>query len=282
MSPELVEVIRAHIDRLRRYGRSTTPEDYVFQSNKGRRMSRQSVGKILTEAALAASKTLCKYDLPALPHTTPHSMRRTYITIALLANNYDIKWVMDQVGHADSRMTLEVYAQLQQRARRENGVKFDALVRNAREQATRPKTSPQQSIGSTIGSVAPNTHPRASLKRHRRINQKARISRESVRLRNTDFELGTPRFSVTLKRSPDRGEHPANRWFSARANCAWIPVVWGGSGQVKDVKYAPRPLRFGCCELKGLECLSGCPAVRRERPRDHGDRRGRVRGQLFA
>lgn len=98
MSPELVEVIRAHIDWLRRYGRSTTPEDYVFQNDKGRRMSRQSVGKILTEAALAARKSLCKHDLPALPHTTPHSMRRTYISTALLANNFDVVWVMKQVG----------------------------------------------------------------------------------------------------------------------------------------------------------------------------------------
>jgi integrase len=44
---------------------------------------------------------------------TPHSMRRTYISIALLANNFDVLWVMKQVGHADSKMTLEVYAQLQ-------------------------------------------------------------------------------------------------------------------------------------------------------------------------
>jgi hypothetical protein len=31
---------------------------------------------------------------PALPHTTPHSLRRTYISIALLANNFDVLWVM--------------------------------------------------------------------------------------------------------------------------------------------------------------------------------------------
>jgi integrase len=187
MSPELVEVIHAHIDRLRRYGRSTTPEDYVFQNDKGRRMSRQSVGKIMTEAALAASKTLCKHDLPALPHTTPHSMRRTYISTALLANNFDVVWVMKQVGHADSRMTLEVYAQLQQRARRENGAKFDALVRNARKQLTRRAKTPPQQTGSAIGSVNPDTSPRAARKRHRHRDQKARIPRRSVRLRDSEL-----------------------------------------------------------------------------------------------
>jgi hypothetical protein len=151
-------------------------------------MSRQSINKVLTEAAVAASETLCKHDLPALPHTTPHSMRRTYISIALLANNFDVLWVMKQVGHADSKMTLEVYAQLQQRARRENGAKFDALVHNARKQLTRrPNMPSQQSIGSAIGSVTPNTRPRTARKRHRHINQKARISQRSVRLRNSDL-----------------------------------------------------------------------------------------------
>jgi integrase len=188
MSPELVEVIRAHIDRLRRYGRSTTPEDYVFQNNEGRRMSRQSINKVLTEAAVAASETLCKHDLPALPHTTPHSMRRTYISIALLANNFDVLWVMKQVGHADSKMTLEVYAQLQQRARRENGAKFDALIHKAREQLARhPKIPSQRSIGSATGSVTPKTRPRAARKRHRHIDQKGRISRRGIRLRDSSL-----------------------------------------------------------------------------------------------
>jgi hypothetical protein len=41
-------------------------------------------------------------------------------------------WVMRQVGHADSKMTMDVYAQLQQRAERQHGEAFDALVRRAR------------------------------------------------------------------------------------------------------------------------------------------------------
>ena len=41
---------------------------------------------------------------------------------------------MSQVGHADSKMTLDVYAQLEQRMKREHGVRFDALVRNAKKQ----------------------------------------------------------------------------------------------------------------------------------------------------
>jgi hypothetical protein len=51
----------------------------------------------------------------------------------LLANNFDVKWVMSQVGHADSKMTLDVYAQLEQRADRSHGASFDGLVRKARD-----------------------------------------------------------------------------------------------------------------------------------------------------
>jgi len=41
--------------------------------------------------------------LPPLPRVTPHSLRRTDISIALLANNFDVKSVMSQVGHANSK-----------------------------------------------------------------------------------------------------------------------------------------------------------------------------------
>jgi hypothetical protein len=72
--------------------------------------------------------------LPALPNTTPHTLRRTYISAALIANKFDLKYVMDQVGHADSTMTLDVYAQLQKRYKRSYGVNFDRLVDEASEQ----------------------------------------------------------------------------------------------------------------------------------------------------
>jgi integrase len=70
------------------------------------------VAKIVKDAASLANERAIKRGLPPLPHVTPHSPRRTYISIALLANNFDVKWVMSQVGHADSKMTLDVYAQL--------------------------------------------------------------------------------------------------------------------------------------------------------------------------
>jgi integrase len=134
MSPDLVEAVVEHLDTLRRSGLPTGPDAYLVPNLKRGRISRQRVAGVVGEAAKLASKRLLARGLPALPNATPHSLRRTYISIALLANNFDVKWVMSQVGHADSKMTLDVYAQLEQRVDRSHGTSFDRLVRRAREQ----------------------------------------------------------------------------------------------------------------------------------------------------
>jgi integrase len=88
---------------------------------------------VLASASARASEQQLAKGLPPLPRTSPHTLRRTYISIALVANSFDVKWVMAQVGHSDSRMTMDVYAQLEQRAKRDHGESFDRLVRQARE-----------------------------------------------------------------------------------------------------------------------------------------------------
>jgi integrase len=132
ITPELAEVIVEHLDRMRRAGMPCGPDDYLVPNARGGRMSRQRAGKIVAAAAALASERLVVKRLPPLPHTTPHTLRRTYISIALLANEFDVKFVMAQVGHADSKMTMEVYAQLQQRIDRRHGERFDHLVERAR------------------------------------------------------------------------------------------------------------------------------------------------------
>jgi integrase len=134
MPPDLVEAVVEHLDRLQRAGRPTGPDAYLIQNVRGGRISRQRVRKIINEAAASATVQLTARGLPPLPNTTPHTLRRTYISIALLANNFDVKWVMSQVGHADSKMTMDVYAHLEQRVDRRHGTNFDRLVRQARRQ----------------------------------------------------------------------------------------------------------------------------------------------------
>jgi integrase len=144
MTPDLVEALVEHIDRLRRAGLPTEPDDYAVPNRRGRRISRQRVAQIVTDAAELATKRHLARGLPPLPHTTPHALRRTYISIALLANHFDVKWVMSQVGHADSKMTLDVYAQLEQRIQRNHGTGFDRLVRQARTQLGDPGSNPTE------------------------------------------------------------------------------------------------------------------------------------------
>ena len=154
MTPDLVEAFVEHLDRLHRAGQPTAPDEYAVPNLRGGRMSRQRVAAIVGEAAALASERNANRGRPPLPHISPHSLRRTYISIALVANNFDVKWVMSQVGHADSKMTLDVYAQLEQRIARTHGSSLDRLVREALEQL--PPQEFEQ--GSALGSSAPYRH----------------------------------------------------------------------------------------------------------------------------
>jgi integrase len=195
MSPDLVEAMIEHIDRMRRVGAATGPENRLIQNLRGGRISRQRVAEIVCEAGQAASARMLNEGLPPLPRVTPHSLRRTYISIALLANNFDVKWVMSQVGHANSKMTMDVYAQLEQRAKREHGASFDRLVRQARELRGEDSTARE------AAELAPKRHrpqnrgvfgplkKRASLPKNPPEQGKRRVARLGI-------EPRTPRFSV--------------------------------------------------------------------------------------
>jgi integrase len=202
MSPELVEAVVTHLDRLRRVGRSTTANDYLAPNLRGSRIRRQRVWKIVAEAADLASQRLTAKGLPPLPSTTPHTLRRTYISIALLANNFDVKWVMGQVGHANSKMTLDVYAQLEQRVDRSHGTSFDDLIRRAREELKGVAQSPDEASSdpekvaswSSVGhdpekSTAAASSEGASGGREAHQEADSEVARARI-------ELATPRFSV--------------------------------------------------------------------------------------
>ena len=66
VSPDLAEVLILHIDRLRRAGNDTSPEAYLFQNERGGRMSRQRIGEVVREAATRADKKLRERGLPPL------------------------------------------------------------------------------------------------------------------------------------------------------------------------------------------------------------------------
>ena len=98
-----------------------------------------------------------------MPHVTPHTLRRTYVSIMLLATNFDIPFVQNQVGHSDSKMTIDVYAQLLDRSKRAHGAAFDALLSAARDALNGP---------SATGFSQPPRNPQISaLDRRSGVNQ---------------------------------------------------------------------------------------------------------------
>jgi integrase len=203
MTDDLVEVIIEHIDRLRRAGFDTGPEAPLFPNARGGRMCRQRVGEIVADAAKLADERMRARGLPPLPHVTPHTLRRTYISIALLANKFDIKWVMDQVGHADSTMTLDVYAKLQRRVNRVHGAEFDRLMREARTHLYRngnatSAESEERNPGGVLDGVLDGTPKKAPRKRKRSRGDAHKNSSFAGNTRRGEAPLGYGRtqFSV--------------------------------------------------------------------------------------
>ena len=192
MSPDLVEAVHIHIERLRKVGAPTGPDDHLIQNLRGGRIDRQRVGEIVKEAAQAASEKMVQQGRPPLPRVTPHSLRRTYISIALLANNSDIKWVMSQVGHANSKMTMDVYAQVQQRVKRDHGANFDRLLREARE----PETGDSEAAELVTKRYRPSESPDSEPGDLRPSPDESGSEQGKDDMARPGFEPGTPRFSV--------------------------------------------------------------------------------------
>src|SRR5438132_522028 len=75
--------------------------------------------RVLAPVVDRANEIRADRGLAPLPNVTPHALRRTYISLMLEAGA-PLPYVMDQVGHADSKTTLEIYAQVQKRVSRTN------------------------------------------------------------------------------------------------------------------------------------------------------------------
>jgi len=95
---------------------------------------------------------------------------------------------MGQVGHADSKMTVDVYAQLEQRVDRSHGTSFDQLVRKAREQVAGLSLEAQDaSFGPRIAKPEKNRPPNIRSGQHGkpRFAGKKRNGETGTRTRDT-------------------------------------------------------------------------------------------------
>jgi integrase len=109
MLPALRDELAAYKSRAQR----TSPDDLVFATGQGKALSQSNVrNRVLAGAVAEANARRLDEGLSELPEgLTPHSLRRTFIS-ALLALGEEVPFVMQQVGHADPKVTLGIYARV--------------------------------------------------------------------------------------------------------------------------------------------------------------------------
>jgi integrase len=90
---------------------------------------KDNIGRLVAGVVSEANRERTAAGLPALPtRVTPHTLRRTYITL-LLEAKAPLPYVMAQVGHRDEKTVLSIYARVLQRQRRDLiGAAFDQLL----------------------------------------------------------------------------------------------------------------------------------------------------------
>ena len=123
------------IDELNAWRAERKPEsvdEFVFATDSGCPRDKDSVReRVLVAVVNRVNEIRFERGIAPLPKITPHALRRTYISLMLEAGA-PLPYVMDQVGHADSKTTLEIYAQVQKRISRKNvHAAFDRLLTGA-------------------------------------------------------------------------------------------------------------------------------------------------------
>jgi integrase len=86
---------------------------YTSKTIKGERVR---VVRSPSAVERANDKRAAEGKIPLPKKVTPHTLRRTYASLCFFAGR-DPRYVMSQIGHADARLTLQVYAQCMERRR---------------------------------------------------------------------------------------------------------------------------------------------------------------------
>ncbi len=99
------------------------PSDPVFPVRGGGTGDRFNLGRRLKHIASVAAELRDADGLAPMPaRITPHTFRRTFITLSFQAGK-DLVFVQSQAGHANWKTTLEIYTQ-------QSGRSVDPMIRN--------------------------------------------------------------------------------------------------------------------------------------------------------
>jgi integrase len=123
LTPTLRDLLAEH-----RMGSSfAKPTDFVFATRDGHRDNPSNVrNRLLATAVEQANEMLRAEGREPIGAVTPHSLRRTFISL-LLAAGADVPYVMAQAGHSDPKMTLGLYAKVIA-SKTDHGAALDGIV----------------------------------------------------------------------------------------------------------------------------------------------------------
>jgi integrase len=129
MTPRLINEVRRYLATRP----NASPEEPAFPTRTGGRRDKDNIrSRVVAPILDRANAQRQAADLPPIGiAVTPHTLRRTYISLMLSAGA-EVPYVQAQVGHADPKITLEIYAiVLKRRERRQFAAAFDALMQDA-------------------------------------------------------------------------------------------------------------------------------------------------------
>jgi integrase len=114
----VIDILPALVDELlsMRVRAGGDPDALVFGTATGAKQSPSNVrNRLIAKAVERANVQLAIADRPPLPEPlTPHSLRRTYISV-LLTLGEPVPYVMQQAGHTSPTLTLGIYARVMRR-----------------------------------------------------------------------------------------------------------------------------------------------------------------------
>jgi integrase len=110
------EEIRTYVATKKSLGRASGSRGPMWVTRKGTRLSGNNVRRMMRTLVKRVNKKREKEGKMLLPKVTPHTLRRTYACLSFWVGR-ELPWVMDQIGHDDSRMTVGVYGQATKRRR---------------------------------------------------------------------------------------------------------------------------------------------------------------------
>jgi integrase len=202
--------------------------DPVFPTAAGREQGQSNIRKrVLGRAVERANINLVRSGACPLPEgLTPHSLRRTFISL-LLATGAEVRYVMQQVGHADPKVTLSIYAQVMFRAQGERerlralveGVVWAEMGRNAdlhptTPGETEPPDPPEARMGAGVLEDAPGRIRTCDPLLRRQPLCPLSYGGEESRIRLEEQDRGPPRYNGAAVHIASRG---TSRVHSSRA-----------------------------------------------------------------